>query len=138
MVDPQKPDPNVFWCKKCRCHGEFVEKEQSASDSQGTSSWDIKCCKICDAEGGEPKELKEDLIFSAKLFGGIILFIDVIIIACIYKGVELTNPTFILVAISASLFLFALLWLAPRVGDISCYLKWKKWAKERGWEEEKP
>ncbi len=102
-----------------------MEKEKSASDSQGTSSWDIKCCKICDAEGGEPKELKEDLIFSAKLFGGIVLFIGIILIAI--------NP---IIAIFASLFLFALLWLAPRVGDISCYLKWKKWAKERGWEEE--
>jgi hypothetical protein len=132
MNDPQKPDPNVFWCKKCQCHGDFVVKKKSASDSQGTSTWEIKCCKLCTAEGGEPNELKEELIVSASVFGGIILFVDGVIIAMIYKQVELTNPTFIVVVTSASLFLFALLWFAPRIGDILWFLKWKKWAKERG------
>ena len=134
MIDPQKPDPAVFWCKKCKCHGDFVVNKKSSSDSQGTSVWEIKCCKICTAEGGEPKELKEELIVSAILIGGIILFVDALILAASYEQGANTNPTFILVVACASLFLFALLWFSPRVGDIFCYLKWKKWAKKRGWE----
>ena len=96
--------------------------------------WEIKCCKICTAEGGEPKELKEELIVSAALIGGIILFVVALVMAASYKQGAITNPTFMLVVTCASLFLFALLWFAPRIGDIFCYLKWKKWAKKRGWE----
>ncbi len=94
----------------------------------------MKCCKTCTAEGGEPKELKEELMVSALLFGGIILFVDALVLAMSYKQGEIINPTFIFVVACASLFLFALLWFAPRIGDILCYLKWKKWAKERGWD----
>ena len=134
MNDPQKPDPTVFWCKKCQCNCDFVVKQKSASDSQGTSTWEIKFCKICASEGGEPKELKEELIVSAILIGGIILFVDALILGASYKQGAITNTSFMFVVTCASLFLFSLLWFAPRIGDIFCYLKWKKWAKERGWD----
>ncbi len=134
MINHEKPDPSIFWCRKCQCHGDFVVNKKSASDSQGTSAWEIKCCKVCNAEGGEPKELKEELIVSAILVGGIILFLDVLILAPRYNQRAITNPTFVFVITFASSSLFALLLFAPRIGDMSCYLKWKKWAKDRAWE----
>ena len=107
---------------------------KSTTDSQGTSTWEIKCCNICTAEGGEPKELKEELIVSSLLIGGIILFVDALILAASYEEGAILSPTFIVVVTFASLLLFGLLWFTRRIGDILCYLKWKKWAKERGWE----
>ena len=98
-------------------------KQKSASDSQGTSTWEIKCCKICASEGGEPKGLKEELIVSAIFIGGIILFVDALILGASYKQGAITNLSFMFVVARASLFLFALLWFAHRLGGIACYLK---------------
>ena len=133
MIDPQKPDPKSFWCKKCQCHGGFVSKRKSGWD-EDASDWHIKLCKTCAAEGHVPKELKEEFVVLAIAVGGILLFVNAIIIAMFYQQVELANPTLILVVTSASLFFFALLLIVPRIGDISFWLKWKKWVKERDWE----
>ena len=132
MIDPQKPDPKSFWCKKCQCHGGFVSKRKSGWD-EDASDWHIKLCKTCAAEGHVPKELKEEFVVLAIVVGGILLFVTYII-AMFYQQVELANPTLILVVTSASLFFFALLLIVPRIGDISFWLKWKKWVNERDWE----
>jgi len=133
MIDPQKPDPKSFWCKKCRCHGGFVSKRKSGWD-EDASDWHIKLCKTCAAEGHVPKELKEEFVVLAIVVGGILLFVSAIIIAILYQQVELADPTLILVVTSASLFFFALLLIVPRIGDISFWLKWEKWAKKRDWD----
>ena len=129
VADPQKPNPNVFWCPKCRCHGEIVEKERIVSDSQGSgdSTQIIQHCIICDAKGGVPCEQKE-AVWSGKVLAVIILPLAVICLLT-RDSDPYSVPCFFSIVVWVATMWLALYW--P-------YYRWKKWAKERGWEEEKP
>ena len=136
MADPQKPEPNVFWCPKCKCHGDFVVRTEVHNSPDSSSTSEHKHCKKCDTKGGQPRELKEDTIWAINFFGfGILALFILILIVCAFMF-----PLSFLIEISyiflgAYIFLLPL-FLAPYLRHIRDYFKWKKWAKERGWEGE--
>ena len=142
MVDPQKPDPDVFWCKKCQCHGEFVEKVKRRYDSErGHYTVRNDHCVICDEVGGVPIRGKEFAITDAKMLGIAALTLNVICItvATFRWGFEKGFLEGIFLCPLLSVLLGgAFFWLPRNARSMDFYIAWKKWAKERGWEEVKP
>ena len=136
MVDPQKPDPKRRWCRKCRCHGEFVKKKKAIwRDGMSSETIKVNLCVICNRDGFVPNNLKKAAKKNAKIFGAVLLILNVLFL--IPAAFKLSFIEFL-----KGLFLCPLISILPIVGYFWLhslpFLDWKKWAKERGWEEEKP
>ena len=133
MADPQKPDPNRRWCRKCRCHGKFVKRHRT-SETNGGTTYTVNLCVICNRDGFVPSNLKKTATYNAKIFGALLLVLNVIFLIAsasklgfieILKGLFLC-PLFSILPVGGYFWLHSL----P-------FLDWKEWAKERGWEEGK-
>ena len=135
MADPQKPDPNRRWCRKCRCHGKF---KYSTVSSTGADNYTITSqahlCVKCNREGFVPSNLKKAATHNAKIFGAILLILNVIFLIASASKLGF-------IEILKGLFLCPLISILPVGGYFWLhslpFLDWKKWAKERGWEERK-
>ena len=133
MADPQKPDPNVFWCPKCRAHGKCNRKSKSVSDGPAITTLH---CKECEAKGGMPLKFRDECIELAKICMGVSIFLAV---AMLVSGVDDEmgySEIGETIGIASMSGLTIWIWLTG--SKYITWLKWKKWAKERGWEGEKP
>ena len=94
----------------------------------------VNLCVKCDREGFVPSNLKKDALRNAKIFGVVLLVLNVLFL--IPAAFKLSFIEFL-----KGLFLCPLISILPIVGYFWLhslpFLDWKKWAKERGWEEEK-
>ncbi len=133
VADPQKPDPNVFWCMECSGHTDYSETKESVSTEQGSYDAVTLKCKACDTEGEIPKQVRESIRLYAKCLIGLVIVFEAIAVGFgIYEGFN----TGVLVGIYSTPFICLFLWTFMQ-DQVVFWRKWKKWAKERGWEEEK-
>ena len=136
MADPPKPDPNRRWCRKCRCHGKFKYSTVSSTSADNVrTTRQAHLCVKCNREGFVPSNLKKDALRNAKIFGAVLLVLNVLFL--ISAAFQLSFIEFL-----KGLFLCPLISILPVVAYFWLhslpFLDWKKWAKERGWEEEMP
>jgi hypothetical protein len=134
VVDPQKPDPDAFWCPECRAHGKCNRKTIEIERGQGgyRTSTTLYCAE-CEVEGDIPQQVRKNIRFAAMiLLGGGMVFFAVQLGIGISEG--FSQDTLILTV--SSLPVAAVLWYCLQRKNIFLLMKWKKWAKERGWEEE--
>ena len=135
MADPQKPDPNVFWCPKCRAHTDYSETKVWVSTEHGGHNKIILKCKTCDSRGNIPKQALESMRNTTKLLFWIGIGFIALAVGCgIYEGFN----TDVIIVMYSSPFVCLLLWFFAQRRNVIIWLKWLSWAKERGWEEEKP
>ena len=132
VLDPQKPDPNRRWCREYRCHGKFVKKKKTIrGDDIRRETIMVNLCVICNRDEFVPSNLKKAATYNAKIFGAVVLILN---------GIFLLVAAFKLEFLKG-LFLCPLISILPAVGYFWLYSlpfqDWKKWAKERGWEEGK-
>ena len=134
MADPQKPDPHEPWCAKCLAHNNFYKANVGAFGEPSTIIYRCADCKD-----------KMIVPFRRKKFGpsaalALIACFTVIVVGSflLYDYMENSVPRnfftnmvipLMSVGICVSTFTGFLIYLP--------YYRWKKWAKERGWEEEK-
>ena len=134
MADPQKPDPNVFWCPECSGHTDYSETKERYYTEQGGGTTVTLKCKACDSEGGIPKQARESIRLYAKCVFWLGIGLEAIAVGFgIYEGFN----TGVLIGIYSTPFICLFLWSLMQ-DQVVFWRKWKKWAKERGWEEEKP
>jgi len=139
MVDPQKPDPSLFWCKKCQSHSDYVKKAEVVHEGGGVSyTKRVKRCVICDASGNVPIRCKKSAVDNAKKMGKVALVLNVIIIIWgtfkwgFYEGFL---QGIFLCPLASVLLGGLFIWLPYNAAKMDFYIAWKKWAKERGWED---
>ena len=136
MRDSQKPDPKVFWCPKCRAHGKCNRKSKSVSTEHGGSrSITTLHCKECEAEGGKPLDLRNETYSVGKIILWVALGMEVVWVILGLSGGHIDRNFFITILGTPIVGLAT--WLVIQGKAIFFWGKWKKWAKERGWEEEK-
>ena len=143
MVDPQKPDPDVFWCLKCRAHTDYTETKVWVSTEHGGYNKRILKCKTCDSRGNIPKQALESMRNTTKhLFwvgiGFIALAVGVFEAIAVGFGIYEGFNTDVIIVIYSSPFVCLLLWFFAQRRNVIIWLKWLSWAKKRGWEEVKP
>ena len=138
MADPQKPKPNSFWCPKCRAHGPSERKTETRQTDRGSTSVTAYYCKGCGSKGGKPLDRRNSAYRFCKvwLLVGLASEVCVLIYGLyIAKGISLWATYMTCLTVFIGLLVFCL----AKVGmDILLWHQWKKWAEERGWEEEKP
>ena len=95
----------------------------------------VDLCVICNRDGFVPNNLKKDALKNAKIFGAVLLVLNVLFL--ISAAFQLSFIEFL-----KGLFLCPLISILPVVAYFWLhslpFSDWKKWAKERGWEEEIP
>ena len=128
MVDPQKPNPNAPWCPKCEGHTFYIIKH-----SYGKKGGGYEICRNCDT-----RMILSDVYSSARPFiygcGGFFILIIILSVIGINLASEERVSVFYLtlgasIAFGGMTFV-SVWWNKTREA------KWKKWAKERGWEKE--
>ena len=136
MRDPQKPDPNFFWCPKCRAHGKYDRKSKSVStDHGGSRTITTFHCKECEAEGGKPLDLRDEACSTGKIILWAALGLEVLWIILGLSGGHINREIFITILVTPIACLVT--WLCIEGKGIFLWGRWRKWAKERGWEEKK-
>ena len=141
MIDSQKPDPNAYWCMKCRGHiadADVTEVEKRYPMIGKVHDLPIvKGCRACSVEVGIPLECRSESL--GLLRWGIVIAVVFeywAISSAVTHGFDLEG----IVMIFATPLVFIFCGLIYTLIDETSLLwwKWKKWAKERGWEEEQP
>ena len=134
MSDPQKPDPNVLWCPKCRVH----ITDADLCELKGYREEDtLKGCKACRVEVGIPLECRSESLMI--LWGLIVIgvvFETWIIIEAVSEGFDFQRIG--MICMMPFILIFTWLIYTWIQGTSLLWWKWKKWAKESGWEEENP
>ena len=129
-TDLQKPDPNVFWCPECSGHTDYSETKRWVSTEQGGNNAVTLKCKACDTEGEIPKQVRKSIRLYAKCLIGLAMFFEAIAVGFgIYEGFH----TGILITIYSTPFICLFLWTLVQ-DQVVFWSKWKRWAKEHGWE----
>ena len=135
MADPQKPKPNSFWCPKCRAHGPSERKSQTRQTLISITAY---YCKECGSKGGKPLDLRNRVYSLCKfwLLVGLASEVFVLIYGLYIAKGDSLRATYMT---CLTVFIVLLVYCLAKVGmDILLWHQWKKWAEERGWEEEKP
>ena len=135
MPDSQEPKYSKPWCWSCEAHKRYIYVETTGSDhgTKGRKS----ICRSCGARMQTP--LLMDL-GGFKLGCSLMYFVPVICFLAfmgwkVWNMNTLTSSTdlFLRIAISGALLILPPAYLLHRMARK--YAVWKKWAKERGWEE---
>ena len=144
MADPQKPQYKKLWCPKCKAHSEYVEKRVQRGSETNRRTETVYDCVDCNKRMYVPREYK--LSNQGKTVGCLCVYFPVASIGLFWLGLALKrsaekNGD----SVEEVMFLFGFIVLAflgiPAGVTIWSAVKhaaWVKWAKERGWEEEKP
>ena len=129
VFSPKEPQSEKPWCKKCRGHTAYQEKihSQRTSNRHGVTSVSYHC-KVCDNDMFKPKQW-HNIFVGGAIFGLLMLPTFVYLLTSKHS-----IPTWLLVVTGG----LALVSVYMSFYSYLQYANWKKWAKERGWEEEKP
>ena len=142
MADPQKPQYDKPWCPKCKAHSEYVEKQENEwAGGEGTRSVTVYDCVDCNKRMYVPRKYNLSNEGIHVRFLCVYYLVASIGIGLFWFGFDLKHSD----QESWLMFLmgmFALAILTVPAGVTIWfavkYAAWVKWAKERGWEEEKP
>jgi len=134
MVDPQEPDILANWCPQCCEHTDYDTIERRIRGSSGHSRiHKIDICKVCGSEGlWWPSEQKWKLEKKGCL--GVILIIaaSLVVATLISNSKEVGDLIYFLASLLLISLFGAVYFYVPSYLRLN---KWRKWAKERGWEE---
>ena len=133
MVDPQEPDTLANWCPQCSEHTDYdtIERRGYSGNYKFTQRIDI--CKVCGSEDlWCPAEQKGKLEKKGCL--GVILIIaaSLVVATLISNSKEVGDLIYFLASLLLISIFAAVLFYVPSYFRLK---KWKKWAKERGWED---
>ena len=134
MVDPQEPDMRLYWCPQCCEHVDYNTIERRYTDSQGRSSRkDVDICKKCESDNIFRPSRQEGKLESKGCLGVVLIIAASLVVATLISNSKEVGD---LIYFFASLLLISLFcavyFYVPSYFRLK---KWKKWAKERGWEE---
>lgn len=134
MVDPQEPDILANWCPQCCAHTDYDTIERKYTDSKGRRNrTEVDICKKCGSEDlWCPSEQKGKLEKKGCL--GVILIISasLVVATLISNSKEVGDLIYFLASLLLISLFGAVLLYVPSYFRLK---KWKKWAKERGWED---
>ena len=133
MVDPQEPDILANWCPQCCEHTDYDTIERRIRSSTTTRIHKIDICKVCGSEDlWCPSEQKGKLEKKGCL--GVILTIaaSLVVAPLISNSKEVGDLIYFLASLLLISLFGAVLFYVPSYFRLK---KWKKWAKERGWED---
>ena len=133
MVDPQEPDILANWCPQCCEHTDYDTIERRIGSSTTARIHKIDICKVCGSEDlWCPSEQKGKLEKKGCL--GVILTIaaSLVVAPLISNSKEVGDLIYFLASLLLISLFGAVYFYVPSYFK---FKKWKKWAKERGWED---
>ncbi len=135
MRDPQKPSYTARWCLRCKAHTEYTKHSYGSGESRTTHYK----CDVCNYHVTSPlgniAAIALLLLVTAWINGFLIRFyINEWNVGMLLDPFYKFSLVFIHVFAN---FLLSVYYYIIGKDHVSEYRKWKKWAKERGWEEEK-
>tara|TARA_Y100001934_G_C11941671_1_gene580525 strand:+ start:97 stop:516 length:420 start_codon:yes stop_codon:yes gene_type:complete len=134
MVDPQDPDILANWCPQCCEHVDYNTIERRYTDSQGRSSrTDVDICKKCESDNIFRPSRQEGKLESKGCLGVVLIIAASLVVATlISNSKEVGDLIYFLASLLLISIFAAVLFYVPSYFRLK---KWKKWAKERGWED---
>jgi len=134
MVDPQEPDMRLYWCPQCCEHVDYNTIERRYTDSQGRSSrTDVDICKKCESDNIFRPSRQEGKLESKGCLGVVLIIAASLVVATlISNSKEVGDLIYFLASLLLISIFAAVLFYVPSYFRLK---KWKKWAKERGWED---
>ena len=133
MSDSQIPDYNKSWCPKCRAHTEYKSITTNHRSIEGGSFSVVNhYCVDCHGKVGNPTQLESDAFRGTIcIVGGAIGLALLFMMAPEFdESLPKEKASKIVKAILVGAICF---WIYSCGSSIMLLLKWKKWAKERGW-----
>ena len=124
----------LYWCPQCCEHVDYNTIERRYTDSQGRSSrTDVDICKKCESDNIFRPSRQEGKLESKGCLGVVLIIAASLVVATLISNSKEVGDLIYFLASLLLISLFgAVLFYVPSYFRLK---KWKKWAKERGWED---